>query len=98
MTTGAGLAAILRAIETAGRPLTPAGLAAATGLAPARIKGLLNALRANGRLAPEAGAADAGPPPGCVGGGSCGGACPGPADCPLVFDLDLGRLAPRRVR
>ncbi|NIQ53003.1 MAG: hypothetical protein GWN71_06060 [Gammaproteobacteria bacterium] len=59
---------------------------------------MLDALRANGRLAPEAGAAATGPPPGCAAGGSCGGSCPGPADCPLVIDVDAGRLAPRRVR
>jgi hypothetical protein len=90
------LAGVLDAIESAGRPLTPAELAAATGVPQPTILSLLDALRANGLLAPEA-EAD-GPPAGCAVGGSCGGACPGPGDCPLVIDLDLGSLGSRRTR
>ena len=90
------LAAVLSAIETAGRPLTPAELSVATGLPQRTVLSLLDALRANGLLAPE-GEGD-GPPEGCAAGGSCGGGCPGPGDCPLVIDLDLGGLGSRRPR
>ena len=87
------LAAILAAIEAAGRPLTPAELAAATGIDAGRVAGLLDALRANGMLAPEGSAG--GPPDGCAAGGACRGSCPGSGECPLVIDLGFGGLVPR---
>ena len=90
------LAAVLGAIEEAGRPLTPAELASATGLAQGRVRSLLDALRANGLLAPES-SGDM-PPDRCAAGGACAGSCPGPGDCPLVIDLDLGTLGLRGSR
>ncbi len=87
------LARLLAAVEAAGGPLTPAELAARTGLDGRLVMGMLDALRANGRLAPEA--TGTGPPPGCAAGSSCGGACPGSGECPLVIGLELGGLAPR---
>jgi len=87
------LSRILEAIEAVGRPLTPAELAAQTGLDPLLVMGMLDALRANGRLAPEGTAGE--PPAGCAAGSSCGASCPGSAGCPLVIDLGLGGLAPR---
>ncbi|MBU1494285.1 MAG: hypothetical protein KJ956_09980 [Actinobacteria bacterium] len=87
------LSLILEEIEAAGGPLTPAELAARSGLYPMLVLGMLDALRANGRLAPEGDSG--GPPAGCAARASCGGSCPGPGGCPLVIDLGLGGLTPR---
>jgi hypothetical protein len=89
------LAALLDAIETAGSPLTPLELAIRTGLRVSEVTSLLDALRANGRLAPGEGGAPGRAPEGCAAGGACGSSCVGPGDCPLVVDFDLGGLAPR---
>ncbi len=88
------LARLLSEIETAGRPLTPAELAGRIGVDLAEISAMLGALRAHGQLAPEGFGQD--PPDGCAASGSCRSACPGPADCPLVIDLGLSGLEPRR--
>lgn len=84
------LARILDAVESAGRPLTPGELAAATGLDAIAVRGMLDALRANGRLAPAGPAGE--PAAGCAVGSSCGSACTGAEACPLVIDLGPGGL------
>jgi len=84
---------LLAAIDEAGRPLTPVELAARTGLAVGDVRALLDALRANGRLAPQG--SDETTPSACAIGPSCGSSCPGSGECPLVIDLDLGGLSPR---
>jgi len=84
---------ILGAIEAAGRPLTAVELSARTGLDPMEVIGMLDALRANGRLAPEGLEGPA--PAACVAGPSCGSSCPGSGGCPLVIDLGPGGLVPR---
>jgi hypothetical protein len=84
------LALLLEEIATAGRPLTAVDLAVRLGIDTSEVMGMLAALRAAGRLAPDAAAG----PASCVG-GSCGGACPGPAECPLVTGTGLDMLEPR---
>ena len=88
------LARLLTEIETAGRPLTPTELAGRMGMHGSEVNAMLGALRAHGRPAPEG--SGEGPPDGCAAVGSCRGACPGPADCPLVIDIRLDGLEPRR--
>ncbi len=88
------LARLLTEIETAGRPLTPTELAGRIGVDRSEVTAMLGALRAHGRLAP--GESGEGPPDGCAAVGSCRSACPGPADCPLVIDIGLDGLEPRR--
>jgi len=87
------LSRILEVIEAASRPLTPVELAERTELDAILVEGMLDALRANGRLAPEGNSGE--PPAECAVGSSCGASCPGSGDCPLVIDLNLRGLAPR---
>ncbi|MCJ7725347.1 MAG: helix-turn-helix domain-containing protein [Acidimicrobiia bacterium] len=87
------LARILDAVASAGRPLTPSELAVQTGLDVGAVRGMLDALRANGRLAPDG--PSGGPPDGCAVGGSCGSACTGAETCPLIIDLGRGGLTLR---
>jgi hypothetical protein len=82
------LAALLHEIEGADGPLTIADLARRLGSNSATIADMLVALRAAGRLRPDAGAA-----PGtheCGTAGSCAIACPGPSACPFVLEMPSG--------
>ena len=88
------LARLLTEIEAAGRPLTPGELAGRIGVDRTQVNAMLGALQAHGRLAPGGSGDD--PPDGCAAAGSCRSACPGPAECPLVIDIGLDGLEPRR--
>jgi hypothetical protein len=86
---------LLAEIEASERPPTASDLAARLGVDRSAVLSMLGALRAQGRLAPEAGPAAT--PQGCAGAAACGAACPGPGRCPLVSDLGLGVLRAGRA-
>ncbi len=88
------LAALLREIDESRSSVTVAELAARLETTPARVREMLAALRAAGRLGPDGGV-EAGTDA-CATAGSCGVSCPGPADCP--FTVDFGNTLEIRRR
>lgn len=77
------LAALLREIESSPGASTVADLAARLDTTPDAITAMLAALRASGRIGPDA-------RPGtdeCAATGSCGVSCTGPSRCPFVVDV-----------
>jgi hypothetical protein len=82
------LTELLRAIQGSPGAVTVADLARQLGSTPETVRAMLIALRAAGRLGPEAGARPAAGK--CTSAGSCSVACPGPAGCPLAIDLGSG--------
>jgi hypothetical protein len=82
------LTELLRVIQGSPGAVTVADLARQLGSTPETVRAMLMALRAAGRLGPEAGAR-----PGvdkCASAGSCSVACPGPAGCPFAIGLGSG--------
>lgn len=77
------LAALLEQLRSSSGAVTVAELAQELGTSPDDVTAMLSALRAAGKLGPEALGA-----PGsdaCTSSGSCGaGPCPGPSTCPFV--------------
>jgi hypothetical protein len=79
------LAHLVREIERSPGAVTIPELARRLGCGPHRVREMLVALRAAGRVGPEAGRR-----PGteeCAATGSCRLSCPGPTECPFIVDL-----------
>jgi len=82
------LTELLREIQESPGAVTIPELARRLGSTAETVRAMLIALRAAGRLSPEAGAR-----PGadkCASAASCSVACPGPAGCPFAIDLGSG--------
>lgn len=79
------LARLVAELDGAGRSVTLPELATRLGLPPDRVRGMVETLRAAGRLDGSAPPADA-----CGTRRGCAGVCPGPDRCPLVVDLGTG--------
>ncbi len=78
------LGRLLSELEATDRSLTLYELAGRLDARPAEVLGMIDALRASGRL-------DASHRPvSCGGSAGCGGSCAGPDNCPLVIDLGTG--------
>ena len=89
------LAALLTEIARSRGPVTGIELADRLGIPPAQVAAMLAALRASGRLGPEA---RVGPAPAtCDAAGSCSMSCPGPSECALVVDLEVTGLEIRNA-
>ncbi len=82
------LAALLGEIERSQGPVTGIELATRLGIAPGRVAMMLDALRAAGRLGPEAKQqVDT-----CASAGACSMTCPGPEECSLAIGLTVTSL------
>ena len=88
------LAALIAEIEQATGPVLGIDLARRLGIQPAEVAAMLTALRASGRLAPEAHAAP--PTAECSSAGGCSMSCPGPGECSLMIDLSVTGLEVRQ--
>ena len=88
------IAELLREIDSSSGAVTVADLADRLDSTATDVRAGLAALRAAGRLGPEAGH-DPGTDE-CSSAGTCSMSCPGPADCPFVIDLGSGSLEIRR--
>jgi len=88
------LARLLEEIEVSVGAVTTADLARRLGRPLAEVEAMLGALQAGGWLTDDGGSRSG--PDSCPEAGSCRRSCPGPGRCPLVVDLGLGVLEPRR--
>ncbi len=84
------LTALLQEIERSPGPVTGIELASRLGITTAEVAGMLDALRAAGRLGAEM--ADRPRIDTCASSGSCSMSCPGPDKCSLTVNLQVSGL------
>jgi hypothetical protein len=81
------LTALLGEIERSSGPIMSIDLARRLGVEPGEVAGMVSALRASGRLGPEAASGPAATE--CASSGACSMSCPGPGECSLTIDLSF---------
>lgn len=91
------LGALVTEIERARGPITGVELADRLGISTVEAAAMLDALRAAGRIGPEAGAPTAVVDT-CSSAGSCSMNCPGPDKCALTVAVNVTGLQIRPVR
>lgn len=84
------LAALLEEITRAAGPVTGIDLAHRLGVEPQQVAAMLTALRASGHVVAGVRTGPSGDA--CASAGSCSMSCPGPAECSMTLDLNIGEL------
>lgn len=84
------LTSLLQEIERSPGPVTGIELASRLGITTAEVAGMLDALRAAGRLGAEM--AERPQLDSCASSGSCSMTCPGPDECSLTVNLQVSGL------
>lgn len=84
------LTTLLEEIARSPGPVTGIELASRMGITAAEVAGMLDALRAAGRLGPEP--TERPQPDNCASSGSCSMSCPGPDKCSLTLNPQVSSL------